>query len=130
MDSNWKLKYRKAAGSLFLCAAFAISALGGCTIRSKEDTLPEYVDDPELNRKVHLGRIVYQQHCSQCHDSDGDGRPFMRGSNLRKVGPTLTPEGIRGILDSGKGEMPAYPNLTEAQKEGVAEYLLRDLLAP
>lgn len=102
----------------------------GCTIGSKDENLPDYAEDPEMSRKVHLGRIVYQQFCNQCHDTDGDGRPFMRGSNLQKIAPTLTPERIRSVLDNGVGEMPAYPNLSDAQKEGVAEYLLRDLLLP
>ena len=130
MRSQERKKHRGKAAPLFVGIAACLAFLSGCTIGSKDENLPEYAEDPELSRKVHLGRIVYQQFCNQCHDMDGDGRPFMRGSNLRKVGPTLTPESIRSVLDTGVGEMPAYPNLSDAQKEGVAEYLLRDLLAP
>jgi cytochrome c6 len=85
--------------------------------------------DPETSRALHRGRIVYQQHCAKCHDSDGGGRPFMKGSNLRRVAGKLSAESIRQALERGRGEMPSFAGvLNDQQVGGVVQYLLLDLL--
>jgi len=54
----------------------------------------------------------------------------MRRSNLRKIARELTPERVRFVLEQGRGEMASFAGvLSDAQMDGVAKYLLLDLLA-
>jgi len=110
-----------------LSASLVVLALG-CTLTSREDTTGTGDLDPVLREKIHQGRIVYQAHCTACHDTDGDGRPPMRRSNLRKIARELTPERIERSLVEGIGEMPSFPTLSGTEREGVTAFLLEDLL--
>lgn len=100
----------------------------GCVDVKREvpSKLPD--NDPEVSRRIHLGRIVYQQHCTSCHDTNGDGRTFSRGSNIRKKADELSREDVLKSLRDGIGEMPAYRDqLTESQMQAVTDYVMLDL---
>ena len=112
-----------------LLACILPLVLMSCVLSPPENGSESTPLDPETSRALHRGRIVFQQHCTKCHDSDGGGRPFMKGSNLRRVAGKLSPEGTRQTLLQGQGEMPSFAGvLNDQQLEGVIQYLLMDLL--
>jgi cytochrome c6 len=77
----------------FLCAAFGVSAL------------PAHGQGG--------GEPLYKSKCAGCHGADGKGQTAMgKANNIRDLGSAdvqaQTDDVIAGIIDDGKGKMPAY----------------------
>ena len=72
-------------------------------------------DDPARS-----GPQVYAASCASCHGADRRGRD--RAPPL--VGTRLTPDQLRQVLESGRGFMPSFAGLKEAEKDAVIAYLL------
>jgi quinoprotein glucose dehydrogenase len=72
------------------------------------------------------GRALYLSQCGACHRENREGSPPEIPS-LVNVGAKLNAEQIGNILQSGKGRMPAFPNLDPAsgQVRALIQYLLR-----
>ena len=68
------------------------------------------------------GAQIYTANCSACHHADlgGDGG---RSPSLVGVTQRLTVNQIREVIERGRNFMPAFPGLTEAQKNAVIAYL-------
>jgi quinoprotein glucose dehydrogenase len=68
------------------------------------------------------GEQIYAANCSSCHHADlrGDGG---RAPSLVGVTQRITIDQIRAIIERGRNFMPAFPGLTEAQKNAVIAYL-------
>ena len=68
------------------------------------------------------GAQIYAANCVSCHGADrrGDGG---RTPTLVGVAERRTPAEIRQVIEHGKGFMPAFPQLTEAQKDAVIAYV-------
>lgn len=54
---------------------------------------------------------LFAQHCANCHGSFGEGR----GTNPAIKGTRLAHDQIATRIRTGKGAMPAFPQLTEQQ---------------
>ncbi|HEV7991155.1 MAG TPA: PQQ-binding-like beta-propeller repeat protein [Gemmatimonadaceae bacterium] len=74
------------------------------------------------NAPPQSGDAVYANNCAGCHRADrrGDGG---RTPSLVGVGERRSVSEIRQILERGRGFMPAFPSLTEQQKDAVISYL-------
>lgn len=72
------------------------------------------------------GRAIYLSQCGACHRENRLGSPPEIPS-LVGIESRLNAAQIGGILQSGKGRMPAFPNLDPASGQGRA--LIRYLLA-
>jgi quinoprotein glucose dehydrogenase len=68
------------------------------------------------------GEQIYVANCSACHHADlrGDGG---RAPSLVGVTQRITIDQIRAIIERGRNFMPAFPGLTEAQKNALIAYL-------
>ena len=68
------------------------------------------------------GGQLYLANCASCHRTDrqGDG---ARTPSLVGVTTRRTPAEIKQIIERGKGFMPAFATLTDAQKNAVIAYL-------
>jgi len=68
------------------------------------------------------GEQLYVANCSSCHRADrrGDGgrTPSLVGVTERRSATE-----IRQIIERGKGFMPAFPTLPDAQKDAIVAYL-------
>ena len=75
------------------------------------------------------GPAVYAAACASCHGADrrGDGD---RVPSLVGVGARLSRARLRQVIEYGRGFMPAFANLSEAEKNAVIAYLRRPLAAP
>jgi quinoprotein glucose dehydrogenase len=68
------------------------------------------------------GEQIYAANCASCHHADlrGDGG---RTPSLVGVTQRITVNQIREVIERGRNFMPAFPGLTEAQKNAVIAYL-------
>jgi quinoprotein glucose dehydrogenase len=69
------------------------------------------------------GPAVFAQLCAPCHGPDGSGNPAQNVPTLAGLADRLKPEGTLALLDSGKGVMPSFAFLTDAQKRAVTSHL-------
>lgn len=78
--------------------------------------------DREL-ASLSFGKGLYMVNCSACH---GVGRKGSPGQipDLRQVGRRRKLEDIAGLIKSGSGKMPSFPQLTEEQRSAIAGFLL------
>jgi quinoprotein glucose dehydrogenase len=67
------------------------------------------------------GVEVYAAACASCHGTDRRGND--RALSLVGVGTRLSTEQIHEVLERGRGFMPSFANLPEAEKEAVLAYL-------
>jgi mono/diheme cytochrome c family protein len=109
---------------LFLVSfALAASSTRWAHVPSKDHARPNpLASQPEA---VSAGKLVYSDHCLQCHKSDfmGDGRkrPPLRSEQIRSV----SDGDIEWFLrqgDLGHG-MPSWSSLPEAQRWQLVSYL-------
>ncbi|HET8654682.1 MAG TPA: PQQ-binding-like beta-propeller repeat protein [Longimicrobiaceae bacterium] len=72
---------------------------------------------------VQSGREVYARVCAGCHGAgrrgDGDRIP-----SLVNVSQRLSAADVRRVIDHGRGFMPAFADLPDAEKDEVIAYLL------
>ena len=75
---------------------------------------------PDPNAPPRPGSRVYAESCAGCHGADrrgGDRGPALGGTRL-------TEQLLRDVLETGRGFMPSFAALRDAEKEGVIAYLL------
>jgi quinoprotein glucose dehydrogenase len=85
---------------------------------------------PKTSNAAQTGGQLYLANCASCHrvDRQGDG---ARTPSLVGVSARRTPVEIKQIIEHGKGFMPAFATLTEAQKNAIIGYLAgRVVVAP
>jgi len=68
------------------------------------------------------GAAIYRSRCGLCHGDDMTGSPPAFPS-LVNVGNRLSEEEIERTIQQGKGRMPTFPDLTDAQLTAVVHYL-------
>ncbi|MBW3629308.1 MAG: PQQ-binding-like beta-propeller repeat protein [Gemmatimonadetes bacterium] len=75
------------------------------------------------------GAEVYAASCASCHGperrGDGDRNPSLLG-----VGSRLSAAQIRQVIDQGRGFMPSFRTLPEAEKSAVVAHLLEQQEPP
>lgn len=82
------------------------------------------------NLAYNRGEGIYRQYCGGCHGIDKKGGTFMgKVPDLNQLRERYEPSGVRQILKSGKGVMPAFNWLQDRQLEVLEAYLfeLKDL---
>jgi quinoprotein glucose dehydrogenase len=76
---------------------------------------------PQVNSRKLDGRGVYAVACASCHGADRRGRD--RAPSLVDVANRLTMEQARGVIEHGRGFMPSFGALTDAQERALIAYL-------
>lgn len=71
------------------------------------------------------GGATYMRQCSACHGQDRSGSPPLIPP-LVDIGKRLDASQIAGILQSGRGRMPSFPNLDPAASQALVQYLLNN----
>ncbi|WP_342430073.1 cytochrome c551 [Neobacillus sp. FSL H8-0543] len=92
-----------------VCVVFLsfLSACGGGADEAEQEnatTEEQAGDEQKQTTDVAEGEALYKQSCSSCHGGDlvSGGAP-----DLNKVGSTYSKDEILGIIENGKGNMPA-----------------------
>jgi len=68
------------------------------------------------------GRAVFASNCQLCHGSDRKGHPPGTPS-LVDIGDRFNAEETKNIVRHGKGQMPAFPQLSEGELSDLVSYL-------
>jgi len=71
------------------------------------------------------GEAIYRSQCSVCHGADRSGSPPGFPS-LVGISKKLTDAQITATIHQGKGRMPTFPNLTDAQLTSLLEFMHQD----
>ena len=66
---------------------------------------------------------IYASQCAMCHGENRTGSPPAIPS-LAAVGDRLSAKEIGNTIRNGKGRMPGFPNLDDAQLDGMVEFLM------
>jgi len=75
------------------------------------------------------GEAIYMSQCSVCHGADRTGSPPGFPS-LIGIGKRLTDAQITAIIHQGKGRMPTFPGLSDAQLKSLLDLLRQNPTAP
>ena len=70
------------------------------------------------------GRSIYQEQCTICHRDDMAGSPPIYPS-LQDIGRRSDRTAVANVIRTGRGRMPPFPNLTPAEVNAVADYVLK-----
>jgi quinoprotein glucose dehydrogenase len=70
-----------------------------------------------------LGARVYAQHCTICHGVEKRGDPQGQFPRIDDLEGRLKPEDAATILKEGKGVMPAFAFLSDAESEALVAHL-------
>lgn len=74
------------------------------------------IDDP-----IVAGEALYTQSCVSCHAADLTGGV---GPALNALEGVYTAEEIVDIIHNGRGAMPAFSNLSDAEADAIAQFVL------
>ena len=83
------------------------------------------LEDPLIGRRASGGArdaTVYEERCQACHGSNGVGSG-VGPTPLAGIGNRLALDSFRLVVHSGRGEMPAFPDLDETAVGRLFEYL-------
>ena len=75
------------------------------------------------------GRALYEQACQQCHGATLSGETGAAPSLVGVVG-RLGDAGMRGILHDGRGMMPSFDAMSDADLNGLLAFLRNPAAAP
>ncbi|MEZ4699963.1 MAG: PQQ-binding-like beta-propeller repeat protein [Rhodothermales bacterium] len=78
---------------------------------------------------VDRGQAVYQAYCQICHRPDLEGQPAGGIPSLRGVTERLSHVDLNAVIRGGRNQMPAWPQLTEAEMTALFSYLSNPDLA-
>ncbi len=67
------------------------------------------------------GKNLYQLHCATCHGADRKGQPPFPA--LTNVAEKLARPEVLDRIENGRGQMPAFPNISEEKRNAVVAYL-------
>jgi len=70
-----------------------------------------------------LGRNTYMVHCASCHGVDRTGDGKNRYPPLINLEARYSQSAVFEVMQSGKGEMPAFPTISDEKKKALVEYL-------
>lgn len=86
--------------------------------------------EAEPNGMPASGRALFTQICAACHGLKGEGNPAQNVPPLASVAQKLKRADIVNLIDSGRGVMPSFAFLSNAQKVALAEHVLAPDAAP
>ncbi|SHF19571.1 quinoprotein glucose dehydrogenase [Fodinibius roseus] len=86
------------------------------------DTNPDRGSGESLPLSLALGREEYMSTCVACHGTDLEGSG--RSPSLVDIEDRLSPDEILNLIDSGRGMMPAFYQVSEARKKAIVNFLV------
>jgi quinoprotein glucose dehydrogenase len=80
---------------------------------------------PRAERTLHeIGRHLYQSSCTTCHGSPGPAGAAANSWSLRGLRGRATRDEIERVIESGRGQMPAFATLKPLERRALASFLL------
>jgi quinoprotein glucose dehydrogenase len=69
------------------------------------------------------GAQLYQINCAACHGADKMGNHDASYPSLANLGKRLKPAQIEAILQNGRGMMPSFTHISDAERKAIIAYL-------
>jgi quinoprotein glucose dehydrogenase len=69
------------------------------------------------------GEAVYRQNCASCHGIDRRGATQQNAPALINLAERVSRDEARKVIEHGRGWMPSFGYLTDAQKQSLVRYL-------
>jgi quinoprotein glucose dehydrogenase len=76
------------------------------------------------------GKRLYDLNCAVCHGADRTGDPLKVYPSIAEVGKKLTRPDVEQIIRQGKGVMPSFGSLSDAERKTLVAYLFGDAARP
>jgi quinoprotein glucose dehydrogenase len=76
------------------------------------------------------GKRLYDLNCAVCHGADRTGDPLKVYPSIAEVGKKLTRPEAEQIIRQGKGVMPSFGSLSDAERKTLVAYLFGDAARP
>jgi quinoprotein glucose dehydrogenase len=76
------------------------------------------------SNKELTGNKLYQLYCAACHGADRMGNHDGSYPSLASIDKRMTETQIHQILASGRGMMPSFAHISEAERKGVVDFIL------
>jgi quinoprotein glucose dehydrogenase len=76
------------------------------------------------------GKRLYDLNCAVCHGADRTGDPLKVYPSIAEVGKKLTRPDVEQIIRQGKGVMPSFGSLGDAERKTLVAYLFGDAARP
>lgn len=77
----------------------------------------------KTGQKIQLGKKLYEDNCSVCHQKDLSGNPQSGYPSLKDVSQRMNIDEIASIIEIGRGRMTGFPKLNEKEKEALINFL-------
>ena len=75
---------------------------------------------------ISSGKLLYGRLCATCHGMDQEGDPQKTFPAIANIGEKMNKAQIMAQMSQGKGVMPAFAFLKEAEKSAIANFLMGD----
>ena len=85
-------------------------------------SLEEVKPDPNA-AVLSPGQLLYTTHCSSCHGSERNGNAASGFPSLVNLKSKFQRNHVLKIITGGKGMMPAFKNISEAEQKSLLAYL-------
>jgi quinoprotein glucose dehydrogenase len=69
------------------------------------------------------GQSIYAMNCTPCHGTERKGNPKSGFPNLVSISTRRSKDFVQNIVAHGKGMMPAFPKLTDKQRNALVDFL-------
>jgi uncharacterized membrane protein SirB2 len=110
-------KRNKMLGALSVL--LIVLAYGLAEMNKKAKTGPK-VDTTSIGDPMEAGKLIYTNSCINCHGGDGK----LGGSGSKDLAVVaLSVDEQKALIRNGKGAMPGYKDLSEAQLDAVVQYI-------
>ena len=76
------------------------------------------------------GRRSYQTYCGTCHGEDRQGDPLKTVPSLQGIESRLSRRAVDEIVRTGRGVMPAFATIPDAERKALIAYLFNDAQPP
>lgn len=75
------------------------------------------------NYSLSSGKQLYQTHCRACHGANREGNEDGTYPSLQKINGKYSETAILQLLSKGRGMMPAFNKLKEAESKAIIDFL-------
>lgn len=85
-------------------------------------TRPGAAEEDERGRQFPVGRAAYRSNCMTCHGPERAGSGEV--ASLKDVGERSSPRDLLRVIRTGRGRMPGFGHLSDAEQKALVNYLL------
>jgi quinoprotein glucose dehydrogenase len=83
-------------------------------------------ETPQPNGELSTGERAYRMYCMMCHQASREGLAASGYPSLIDIGSRLSESEILQRISNGKGMMPAFPQIGEADKKALLSFLMEE----